>query len=67
MNQGYFTYYEGYDVAGRVVTNGNSSFDVEAVNAATKNVLEHTEWLLGDVKQKYPSVARVVIKQLVKL
>lgn len=67
MNQGYFTYYEAYDAEGRVVANGNGSFEVDGVIATARNVLEHAEWLLEDVKENSPAVVRVVIKQLTRL
>jgi len=70
MKSAYISYFEGYDAVGSLVFNGNGEVTVEHNGecidpSALKD--QHCDYLLKKVKEVDSSVARIVIKNLMKL
>lgn len=71
MKSAYISYFEGYDAVGNLVFNGNGAATVEHGNGECIDPSElkdqHCDYLLKKVKEIDSSVARIVIKNLMKL
>lgn len=59
-------YYEGYDVAGHIVCNGNHTCDINYTGYlnAGEYVVNTTEHLLQVTKKNYPTLSRIVLKNV---
>ncbi|WP_393948400.1 hypothetical protein [Kluyvera intermedia] len=71
MKTGYISYFEGYDVDGRMIFNGNGScsVDYDAVEGIDPHELHisHCEHLLKVAQAKNANVVRVAINNMMKL
>lgn len=71
MKSAYITYFEGYDVAGNLIYNGNGAATVEHDSGECIDPAElkdrHCDFLLKKAKETNSLVARIVIKSLMKL
>lgn len=61
-----FCHYEGIDVTGRAICSGNHTCDIEyeISTSASEYVKNTTDYLMGELKPVYASLARVVLKQV---
>ncbi|MGR7280842.1 hypothetical protein ACU61T_20520 [Klebsiella aerogenes] len=71
MKSAYISYFEGYDVVGNLVYNGNGAVTVEHGNGECLDPSElqdqHCDYLLKKAKEVNSHVTRIVIKNLMKL
>lgn len=71
MKASYISYYEGYDVTGKVIYNGNGSFmieydEVEGIDPS--GILTgHSASLLEDSQKDNPFIVRILIKSIARL
>lgn len=69
MKQGYITYYEGFDDAGRAIFNGNHFAEIEYDDHVDGQELldSMVKYITNFAQSKNTQVTRVVIKNMFKL
>ncbi|CAM8510708.1 hypothetical protein ACMGDF_00035 [Morganella morganii] len=66
MRNYFYVYYEGYDVAGNAIFNGNGSFYTDGP-ATPSDIEDFVNFLQEDNKKYNPNISRILIKNLTKL